>query len=432
MTSTKISTVQEAIDKGTGTVQLKGWAYRERKSNAFAFVILRDDTNIIQCVIKKEDVSSQIWETVQKVTIESSLEIEGTLKEDKRAPTGYEVQVKDLKVIHIAERFPITKDQSEEFLLDKRHLWIRSRELTNVWKVKEQVLKACRTFFEEQKFHEVTPPIITGSSCEGGSTLFEMKYFTEKAYLSQSAQLYLEALIFSLKKVWSLTPSFRAEPSKTSRHLTEYWHLEAEAAWMNFEELLKFEEELISHICQHVAKNCREELKILGRDYKDLEKIKPPFPRITYDEALKLLKEDGMDVPWGKDLRTLEEEQLMKHYQKPLLVMKYPKEVKAFYMRDDSENPKVVLCCDVLAPEGFGEIIGSSERETDVNVLIDKLKKQGEKPENYEWYLDLRRYGSVTHSGFGLGIERIVRWFCKLDTIRDSIPFPRTIRRMTP
>mgnify|MGYP001614905300 FL=1 len=301
-----------------------------------------------------------------------------------------------------------------------------------MWKVKAQVLKACRDFFEEKKFYEVTPPIITGSSCEGGSTLFEMKYFKDKAYLSQSAQLYLEALIFSLKKVWSLTPSFRAEPSKTSRHLTEYWHLEAEAAWMTFEELLKFEEELISHIAQHVSKNCREELKLLGRDYKDLEKITPPFPRITYDEALKLLKEDGMNVPWGKDLRTLEEEQLMKHYQKPLLVTRYPKEVKAFYMRDDSENSKVVLCCDVLAPEGFGEIIGSSERETDVNILIDKLKKQGEKPENYEWYLDLRRFGSVKHSGFGLGIERVVRWFCKLDSIRDSIPFPRTINRMTP
>lgn len=425
-------TVQEAIEKGKGEVILKGWAYRERKSNAFAFVVLRDDTNIIQCVIKKEEVSEQIWNDVQKLTIESSIEIEGTIKEDKRAPTGYEVQVKNLTLIHPAERFPITKDQSEEFLLDKRHLWIRSRELTAVWKVKAQVLKACRDFFEEKKFYEVTPPIITGSSCEGGSTLFEMKYFKDKAYLSQSAQLYLEAMIFSLKKVWSLTPSFRAEPSKTSRHLTEYWHLEAEAAWMTFEELLKFEEELISHIAQHVSKNCREELKLLGRDYQDLEKIKPPFPRITYDEALKLLKEDGMNVPWGKDLRTLEEEQLMKHYQKPLLVTRYPKEVKAFYMRDDAENSKVVLCCDVLAPEGYGEIIGSSERETDVNILIDKLKKQGENPDNYEWYLDLRRFGSVKHSGFGLGIERVVRWFCKLDSIRDSIPFPRTINRMTP
>lgn len=424
--------IQQALENGKGSVQLRGWAYRERKSNAFSFIVLRDDTNIIQCVIKKEAVSDDVWNSAQKISLESSLEIKGDLKEDKRATTGYEVQVKELKVIHIAERFPITKDQSEEFLLDKRHLWIRSRELTNVWKIKAQILKACRDFFDEKKFYEVTPPIITGSSCEGGSTLFEIKYFEQKAFLSQSAQLYLEALIFSLKNAWSLTPSFRAEPSRTSRHLTEYWHLEAESAWMSFEELLKFEEELISHICQYIAKNCKEELKLLGRDYKDLEKIKPPFPRITYDEALKLLKEDGMSIQWGKDLRTLEEEQLMKHYQKPLLVTKYPKEIKAFYMRDDEENPKVVLCCDMIAPEGFGEIIGSSEREIDVNILIKKLKLQGENPANYEWYLDLRRFGSVPHSGFGLGIERVVRWVCKLDSIRDAIPFPRTINRMTP
>jgi len=262
--------------------------------------------------------------------------------------------------------------------------------------------------------------------------LFEIKYFQDKAFLSQSAQLYLEAMIFSLEKVWALTPSFRAEPSKTNRHLTEYWHLEGETAWQGFEELLNHEEALISHICQHVAKHCKQELKILGRDPKDLEKIKPPFPRVTYDEALEILKKDGMNIEWGKDLRTLEEEQLMKHFDKPLMVTRYPKEIKAFYMKDDPENPKVVLCCDVLAPEGYGEIIGSSERETDVNVLIKKLKAQGENVENYNWYLDLRRFGSVQHSGYGLGTERIIRWLCKLETIRDAIPFPRTIKRMTP
>ena len=424
--------IQDAIEKGKGNVLLRGWVYRERKSNVKAFIVLRDHSNIIQCVVDKEKVKEDVWKNAEQVIIESSIIIEGELKKDERAPTGYEVHVSDLKLIHIADRFPITKDQSTEFLLDVRHLWIRSRELTNVWKVKAQVLKAVREFYEKEKYYEVTPPIITGSSCEGGSTLFEIKYFQDKAFLSQSAQLYLEAMIFSLEKVWALTPSFRAEPSKTNRHLTEYWHLEGETAWQGFEELLNHEEALISHICQHVAKHCKQELKILGRDPKDLEKIKPPFPRVTYDEALEILKKDGMNIEWGKDLRTLEEEQLMKHFDKPLMVTRYPKEIKAFYMKDDPENPKVVLCCDVLAPEGYGEIIGSSERETDVNVLIKKLKAQGENVENYNWYLDLRRFGSVQHSGYGLGTERIIRWLCKLETIRDAIPFPRTIKRMTP
>ena len=424
--------IQDAIEKGKGNVLLRGWVYRERKSNVKAFIVLRDHSNIIQCVVDKEKVKEDVWKNAEQVIIESSIIIEGELKKDERAPTGYEVHVSDLKLIHIADRFPITKDQSTEFLLDVRHLWIRSRELTNVWKVKAQVLKAVREFYEKEKYYEVTPPIITGSSCEGGSTLFEIKYFQDKAFLSQSAQLYLEAMIFSLEKVWALTPSFRAEPSKTNRHLTEYWHLEGETAWQGFEELLNHEEALISHICQHVAKHCKQELKILGRDPKDLEKIKPPFPRVTYDEALEILKKDGMNIEWGKDLRTLEEEQLMKHFDKPLMITRYPKEIKAFYMKDDPENPKVVLCCDVLAPEGYGEIIGSSERETDVNVLIKKLKAQGENVENYNWYLDLRRFGSVQHSGYGLGTERIVRWLCKLETIRDAIPFPRTIKRMTP
>ena len=424
--------IQDAIENGKGNVLLRGWVYRERKSNVKAFIVLRDHSNIIQCVVDKEKVKEDVWKSAEQVIIESSIIIEGEIKKDERAPTGYEVHVSDLKIIHIADRFPITKDQSTEFLLDVRHLWIRSRELTNVWKVKAQVLKAVREFYEKEKYYEVTPPIITGSSCEGGSTLFEIKYFQDKAFLSQSAQLYLEAMIFSLEKVWALTPSFRAEPSKTNRHLTEYWHLEGETAWQGFEELLNHEEALISHICQHVAKHCKQELKILGRDPKDLEKIKPPFPRVTYDEALEILKKDGMNIEWGKDLRTLEEEQLMKHFDKPLMITRYPKEIKAFYMKDDPENPKVVLCCDVLAPEGYGEIIGSSERETDVNVLIKKLKAQGENVENYNWYLDLRRFGSVQHSGYGLGTERIVRWLCKLETIRDAIPFPRTIKRMTP
>ncbi len=428
----KFISISDAIKQGKGIVALRGWCYRERKSSARAFVVLRDDTNIIQCVIEKANVGVETWEAAEKICIESSLCVEGEIVLDERAPTGYEVRVSKMELIHIAERFPITKDQSTEFLLDVRHLWIRSRELTNVWKIKAQILVAARDFFSKKQYYEVTPPIITGSSCEGGSTLFKINYFDDEAFLSQSAQLYLEAMIYSLKRVYALTPSFRAEPSKTNRHLTEYWHLEGEEAFMNFEQLLQLEQELVSHICQWVGTHCAEELKILGRNPEDVLKIKPPFPCITYDEALELLHKDGIDITWGKDLRTVEEEALMKHYDKPLLVTRYPKEIKAFYMKDDPADSRVVLCCDMIAPEGYGEIIGSSERETDVNILINKLQATGEKVENYNWYLDLRRYGSVQHSGFGLGIERIVRWICKLETIRDAIPFPRTIKRMIP
>ena len=425
-------TVQEAIAQGKGTVELRGWVYRERKSNKLAFIVLRDGTNIIQCVVEKDKVSSEVWDAATNLLIESSITVEGDLREDKRAPTGYELGIKKLVLVQCAERFPIVKDQSTEFLLDVRHLWLRSRELTTVWKVKAAILAACRDYFAQQKYVEVTPPIITGSSCEGGSTLFTLDYFGEPAYLSQSAQLYLEALIFSLEKVYSLTPSFRAEPSKTARHLAEYWHLEGEAAWLTFEGLLSLIEGLIAHICHYVANNCSEELKLLGRNPDDLKKITVPFPRVTYDEALEMLKKDGMKVPWGKDLRTEEEEQLMKHFTKPVLVTRYPKKIKAFYMKDDPENNEVVLCCDMLAPEGYGEIIGSSQREENIDVVTEKLKKQGENIDHYAWYLDLRKYGSVPHSGFGLGVERIVRWFCKLETIRDAIPFPRTIKRKTP
>ncbi|MBI4147740.1 asparagine--tRNA ligase [Candidatus Woesearchaeota archaeon] len=424
--------IQDAVNTGKGTVSLRGWVYRTRGSNVLKFIVLRDGTNIIQCVVEKEKVTPETWAAAEKILIESSVEIEGDLREDKRAPTGYELGVKNLKIVQLAERFPITKDQSTEFLLDMRHLWLRSRELTTVWKVKAAILTAVREYFAQHKYIEVTPPIITGSSCEGGSTLFKLDYFGEEAYLSQSAQLYLEALIFSLDKVYAITPSFRAEPSKTARHLTEYWHCEGEAAWMNFEQLLTFMEGLLSHVVQTVADTCAEELKLLGRNPADLKKIQPPFPRITYDEALQILKKDGIEVPWGKDLRTEEEEQLMKHYDKPLIVTRYPKKIKAFYMKDDPENPDVVLCCDILAPEGYGEIIGSSQREENIDILKRKITAQGENTEHYNWYLDLRRFGSVPHSGFGLGIERVVRWLCKLETIRDAIPFPRTIKRKTP
>ena len=424
--------INDAMKKGSGTVAVRGWCYRQRSSNKFVFIVLRDSSNIIQCVVAKDEVDEKMWKDADSVRIEFSLEIEGTIHEDKRAPSGYEIKVQKLNIVSQSEIFPITKDKSIDFLLDVRHLWLRSREMTNIMKVRNEVVKACREFFDRHGYYETAPPVITGSSCEGGSTQFEIKYFDEKAYLAQSAQLYLEALIFSLEKVWSLTPSFRAEPSRTARHLAEYWHCEMEAAWMDFEGLQKFEEEFISFICQSVAKNSAEQLEALGRKPSDLLKIKPPFARMTYDDAIKELQKRGMEIQWGEDLRTNEENALTEKLDKPLIVTRYPKEIKAFYMKEDIDNPKAVLCNDVLAPEGFGEIIGGSERETDIESMMNRLKAAGEDPKNYGWYLDLRRYGSVPHSGFGMGIERIVRWVCKLESIRDAIPFPRTIARKYP
>jgi asparaginyl-tRNA synthetase len=400
-------------------------------------------------VIDRATARPDVWDAAQRVTIEASLEIEGEIRADNRAPTGYEIKVDELKLIGPSETFPITKDQSTEFLLDVRHLWLRSRMLTAVMKVRSALFAAIDAFFRERGYYEVQSPIITPTSCEGGSTLFELKYFDEKAYLTQSWQLYAESMICSLEKIYCIAPCFRAERSRTARHLTEFWMAEAEAAWLDFEGLLKLEEEFVSFLCRYAAERCSDELKMLGRDPADLLKITPPFPRITYDEAIAMLKADGMDVSWGTDLRTLEEAQLMKHFDtsrttgsavqqksrtsacKPLLVTKYPKAIKAFYMKEDAADPRLVLCCDMIAPE-VGEITGGSERETDYGKLVQRLEASGEKIEDYQWYLDLRKYGSVPHAGFGLGVERLLRWICKLESIRDTIPFPRTMARKHP
>lgn len=423
--------ISEIIGKKPEIVCLKGWIYRIRKLKDKIFIVVRDSTGIIQCVFEKRKFNN-LWNRLDKLSIESSLKLCGKVTEDKRAPNGVEINADKVEILHESKKFPIGKDQSTELLLDYRHLWIRSRKLTEVMKVKHSLLKASREFFYNNGFYEVTPPIITGSSCEGGATQFEIKYFNEKAYLSQSAQLYLESLIYSLEKVFSITPSFRAEPHRTSRHLAEYWHIEPEVAWMEFKDLIKLEEQFISYICHYIAENNTTQLKFFGRNPEDLFAVKPPFPRITYSEAIKRLNRLGMKISWGKDLRTIEEEKLTIKLKKPLIVTHYPREIKAFYMKDDRQNPKVVLCNDMLAPEGYGEIIGGSERENDIAILKEKLKAAGENVKDYEWYLDLRRYGVVPHSGFGAGVERIVRWICKLEHIRDAIPFPRTIRRKFP
>ena len=425
--------IREALEKGEGAeVKLRGWVYRQRASKNIAFVVLRDASSTIQCVFKKDNVSEEDFEHASKVNMESSIEVKGTLKEDERAPEGYEVQASEINVVHDAERFPITEEQSTELLLDKRHLWVRSQEITNVMKIRASVIKAAREFFDDRGWFEIQPPLITSSACEGGTTLFEFDYFGDEAYLSQSGQMYAEAMIYSLEKVYCFAPSFRAEKSRTRRHLTEYWHLEPEAAWMNHEENMEVQEEMIAYICNKVAEEREKELKALDRDPEKLKNIETPFERITYTEALEKLNDNGFNLTWGEDFGTKEERFLTKDREQPLIIEKYPLEAKAFYMKTDPDNDKQVLCNDIIAPQGFGEIIGGSERESDNQILIERLKKEGAELDNYEWYLDLRKFGSVPHSGFGLGIERLIRWIADLDHIRDAIPFPRTPRRHSP
>ncbi len=414
------------------TVQVRGWIYRTRSSGGIAFVVVRDSTGIVQVTVKKGKVPDADFEAAVGAGIESSVTVEGTLAQDKRAPGGYEVQATGFKVVGAAEPFPITEYQSTELLLDQRHLWIRSREQTAVMRVKAALLRGAREWFHENGYTEVTPPIVTGVAPEDSTTLFQIKYFDRIAFLSQSAQFYLESLIFSCEKVWSLTPSFRAEKSRTPRHLAEYWHLEMEAAWVDNEGNMKVQEEMLSAMLANAAAECPRELELLGRDPASLTKIRPPFDRMEYGDAMKLLQGKGLDVSWGDDLGAVEERELTSDRDMPVFVVNYPKELKPFYMKENPENPATYKNSDLLAPEGYGEIIGGSERETDNALILERLNEIGESLDNYKWYLDLRRYGSVPHSGFGVGMERIVTWVCKLEHIRDTIPYPRTVARVYP
>ncbi len=415
-----------------GEVTVRGWVYRKRSSGKLLFIVVRDSTDIVQCAIKADKVSEKAFKEAESTLIESAVTISGVVAKDERAPTGYELQATNVVVTHSAVPFPIAKDNSTEWLLDIRHLSLRSRDLTAVAKVKATTLEGVREFFKKEGYWEVTPPIIVSGACEGGSTLFEFDYFGKKAFLSQSAQLYLEALIYSLEKVYAITPSFRAEKSRTVRHLAEYWHVEPEAAWLTHDELLELEENFVSHICHKVASERTKELRLLGREPKDLQKIEPPFERLPYVEAIAEVTRKGTEMEWGDDFGADEEKLLTGERVAPIFVTNFPKEVKAFYMKENETDPRTVLNNDCLAPEGYGEIIGGSQREDSVENLITRLKAQGQNPKDYEWYLDLRRYGSVPHSGFGMGVERLVRWMCKLEHIRDTTPFPRTINRSYP
>ena len=426
--------VKQALSKDQvgKIVQVRGWIYRTRSSGGIVFAVLRDVSGIIQTTVKKGAVSDKEFDDAQKAGIESSVMIEGEVAEDKRAPGGYEIRVTKFQVFGFSEGFPITEYQSTELLLDLRHLWIRSREQTAIAKVKASLLRGAREWFHDNDYVEVTPPIITGVAAEESTTLFQVKYFDRIAYLSQSAQFYLESLIYSLDKVYSLTPSFRAEKSRTPRHLAEYWHLEMEAAWLENEDNMKVQEQLITSMLHNAVKECPEELTFMKRDPATLQRIEPPFERMKYEEAMETLQKKGLDVSWGSDLGAIEERALTQDRLVPMFVVNYPKELKPFYMKENHEDTRTYKNSDLLAPEGYGEIVGGSERETDNDLMLERLRDKGESIENYKWYLDLRKYGSVPHSGFGLGLERIVTWVCKLDHIRDSIPYPRTVARVYP
>jgi len=429
----RIVKVSDAFKAKPGErVRLRGWIYRTRSSGGVIFIILRDSTGVIQAAIKKQNVPQPDFENASRALIESSVTLEGIVREDKRAPGGREIEVKSFQVIQFSHPFPIGKDQSTEFLLDVRHLWLRSQKMTNVMKARSKIVRYLREFFDENGFWEVTPPIITKNECEGGATLFEFNYFGQRAFLSQSAQLYNEAFITALEKIFVLAPSFRAEKSRTLKHLTEYWHLEEEAAFYDNEDNMRLQEQLVSFACNKLAKNDSELLKLLNRDSKTLLEVKPPFPRLSYDQALEKLREEGVKIEWGEDFGAEHEKLLTKGLKKPLFVHTWPKKTKPFYMEVHPQKSEYVLNADLLAPDGHGEIIGGSQRIWEYDKLLQRLKEEGLNVKDYEWYLDLRKYGSVPHSGFGLGIERLVKWMLNLEHVRDAIPFPRVINRAYP
>jgi asparaginyl-tRNA synthetase len=409
-------------------VAVKGWVYRKRESKEMIFLLVRDSTGFIQCTVKK---ASPAWSEAQRLTIESSLTLEGTAKPDKRAPGGYEITVDAISVIGLAELFPITKDKSEEFLRDVRHLWLRSRRMNLVMKVRGSVLEFAREFFKSQGFTEVSPPMFISAAVEGGSTLFGVKYFDQNLYLTQSSQLYLEILIYSLEKVYCIAPSFRAEKSRTIRHLTEYWHIEGEWPFADMQDLMCFEEGLLTHVCQRTVANCKKELEELGVNISKLASVQVPFPRITYTEAVERLKAKGAKLQWGDDLGYEDEKVLAEDFGKPFFVYDYPTAIKAFYCKTYRDRPEIAMSTDMLVPK-IGEISTGGAREDDKDILVQRIKEQGLKPEDYEWYLDLRRYGTVPHTGFGMGLERLLTWMLDLENIIDSIPFPRTTRRFYP
>ncbi len=413
---------------------IRGWVYNKRSSGKIRFIVMRDGTGLCQGVIVKGTATDDVFTRFDTLTQESSFAMTGLVRKEERAPGGYEMDVTGIQIIQIAQEYPITpKEHGVEFLMDRRHLWLRSSRQHAILRIRHQIVKAIRDFFDDRGFVLMDAPIFTPAACEGTSTLFGTDYFDlGKAFLTQSGQLYGEAGAMAFGKVYVFGPTFRAEKSKTRRHLTEFWMVEPEVAFNDLNDNMDLAEEFLEHIVQSVLKNRLPELQHLGRNVKFLENVKRPLPRITYDEAVEILRKNNIPFEWGNDLGGTDETVVSEQFDRPVMVHRYPAVVKAFYMKRDPERPDLALAVDVLAPEGYGEIIGGSQREDDLDLLLARLKEQSLPQEAFEWYLDLRRFGSVPHSGFGLGVERTVGWICGLDHVRETIPFPRMIYRLTP
>jgi asparaginyl-tRNA synthetase len=441
-TQAPVTTITEAGKHEGETVTIRGWLYNLRESGKLLFPIFRDGSGLMQGVVVKKAVPPEVWDAVKGLTQESSIIVEGKVRADQRAPGGYELDVSNVQVLQRvseSDPYPITpKEHGVDFLMEHRHLWIRSARQAAILRVRAEIIRAAREFFDERGFTLTDPPILTPAACEGTTTLFPVDYFDEQAFLTQSGQLYIEATAMALGKVYSFGPTFRAEKSKTRRHLTEFWMVEPEVAYATLVDIMELAEGVISHMVKRCLERRRSDLQTIGRDISKLENITPPFPRISYDEAVKMLNEAHAKgalenkFEWGGDLGSPDETYLSAQFEKPVMVHRYPATVKAFYMEPDPQRPELALCVDVLAPEGYGEIIGGSQRMASYDLLIKRIHEHNLPESAFKWYLDLRKYGSVPHGGFGMGIERAVAWICGLEHVRETIPFPRMLYRLYP
>ena len=430
----QLTTIQHLGKFEGQTVELQGWVYNTRSSGKIGFLMVRGGTGIVQSVISKDGVPAELFDAFETLTQESAVTVRGEVRRDERAPGGgYELLVNGLDVHHVAQDYPITpKEHGTAFLMDHRHLWLRSRRQHAIMLVRHEIIRACRDFLDNNDFVLVDTPIITPNAVEGTTTLFAIDYFGRSAYLTQSGQLYNEANAMALKKVYCFGPTFRAEKSKTRRHLTEFWMVEPEIAYCDLEGDMVWAEQLVAYVVQRVLETRMEQLKVLERDVSRLEAVSTPFPRVSYTEAVDLLHEAGVDFEWGGDFGGGDETTLSENFEQPLIVHRYPAAIKAFYMKRDPENDRLALGVDILAPEGYGEIVGGGQREDDLDTLTRLIKENDLPLDAYQWYLDLRRYGSVPHSGFGMGIERVVGWICGVPHLRETIPYPRTLTRLEP
>ena len=429
----EIISIGKIKDYNNKNVQINGWVYNSRRSGKIGFLSIRDGFGVMQCIIEKSTVGDEIFNVFKTLTQESSISVIGKIVENERAIGGYELLLSGMEVHQLTSEYPITpKEHGPDFLMNHRHLWLRSKKQHAILRIRHEIIKSIRNFFDSNDFTLVDTPVFTPNAAEGTSTLFETDYFDTKAYLCQTGQLYGEASAMAFGRHYNFGPCFRAEKSKTRRHLTEFWMVEPEIAYCDINENMDWAEKLLIFIINSVLENKDKELKILDRDIDKLKLCTSPFPRISYTECIKILNDSGNKIKWGEDFGSPEETYIAEQFDKPVIVYGFPSEIKAFYMKRDSENKDIVLGMDILAPEGYGEIVGGSERETDLDILLERIKNEKLNQADYEWFLDLRRFGSVPHSGFGMGVERVVAWICGLSHIRETIPFARTMTRLNP